>query len=52
MTEQAYPGLSKAEDIFKSLIWDNSVEAALAALFAAAPYLNVPPLRQIVSGAG
>jgi hypothetical protein len=50
VTEQAYPGLSKAEEIFKDLIWDNAIEAALVALFAAAPYLAVPPLKTIISG--
>ena len=50
MTESAYPSLTRFEEIFKELVWNNAIDAALAALFAYCPYLNVPPLRQIING--
>lgn len=32
-------------DIFKTLVWDNLVRAALAALYVSQPWLNVPPIN-------
>lgn len=48
MTVVANPGLGRAEDLFRGLIWDNAVQAGLVALFLEAPWLNVWPLRPIV----
>lgn len=50
MTENANPGLGIGEGLFKDLFWDLSVQAALTALFAYVPVLNVWPLRGIVTG--
>jgi hypothetical protein len=36
-------------EIFKSLVWDQSVNALLVIVFIEAPYLNVWPLRQIIT---
>jgi hypothetical protein len=35
-------------DAFKDLIWDNAIEAALAQLFAALPFLNFWPVNLII----
>lgn len=32
-------------DLFKDLIWDNLIEAALSSLFAALPFLNFWPIN-------
>lgn len=49
MTETAHPSLDAAQSTFKSL-WDAALETALNALFAEAPWLNIPVLRDIVRG--
>lgn len=48
MTTSAFPDLTKAEQVFKALIWDNEVTAAEAALFADVPWLGVWPLGPIL----
>lgn len=50
MATIANPSLEAAEQAFKSLVWDTAVQAGLTYLFAAAPYLNIWPLRQIIVG--
>ena len=50
MSETVNPTLTKVEDAVKSIVWDSALQGALASLFTAAPWLNVPPLRQIVTG--
>jgi hypothetical protein len=49
MSETAYPELDHAQDIFKSLIYDNLVSLALNALFAYASFLNIPGIRQAIT---
>lgn len=49
MTDVAFPKLTVGENVFKGLVYDNAVEAGLAALFAYAPFLAVPPLKQGLS---
>lgn len=49
MTDSAYPQLKTAEDIFKQVVWDTLVKAAIAALFQAAPYLAVWPIGPIIT---
>lgn len=44
MTESANPTLTTLEDLFKDLVWDQLVKAALVRLFAAAPFLSWGPL--------
>ncbi len=41
----ALPELVSAEELFKGGVWDTLVDLGLAALFAEAPYLNIPILR-------
>lgn len=50
MSKIANPQVEFYESTFKSLIWDNALEAGLAYLFGAAPYLNWWPLKQIITG--
>jgi len=50
VTETAHPSIDLYASTFKSLIWDNALNAALAILFAEAPYLNIPIVRSIVRG--
>lgn len=42
--------LSEVEELFKTLVWDLLVDAALVALFVAEPWLAYWPFRQIVTG--
>jgi len=49
MTDSSYQSLTKAEDIFKALVWDNLLSVGLAALFTSAPYLSVWPLNSIIT---
>lgn len=44
MTTVVTPGLGKIEDLFRDLIWDNLVEAGIAALFIEVPWLNAWPI--------
>ncbi len=48
MTETANPNLSHAEKVFKDLVWDALVKAALARLFIAVPWLAWGPLGAVV----
>lgn len=48
MSDVAIPVLTKIEDLFKDLVWDNLVKTAITALFAYVPWLNVPVIRQAV----
>lgn len=48
MTTQVNQTLTNAENIFKSLVWDNFLNAELAALYTAYPYLI--PFKFIISG--
>lgn len=41
----ALPELISAEELFKGGVWDPLVDLGLAALFAEAPFLNLPLLR-------
>lgn len=41
----------KTDEVLKELVWDTAVTGVLEALFTAAPYLRVPPLKQIISWA-
>jgi len=50
MTETVNPKLEFAERLFKTLVWDNLISAALVALFAGASWLAWPPMRQIITG--
>lgn len=50
MTETINPTLTKIEDLFKTLVWDNAINAFLTWLFTAAPWLNIWPLKPIVAG--
>lgn len=50
MTETAHPSIDFGASMFKSLVWDNALEAALTVLFAEAPALNIPIVRSIVRG--
>lgn len=49
VTETANPALGKIEDLFKDLVWDNLITAALTALFAYIPVLGVWPLKPIIT---
>lgn len=49
MSEQANPDLQKIEDVFKKLFWESLSLGLESALFSAAPYLNVWPLRPVIS---
>lgn len=42
--ETAFPKLDSIQSTFKSLVWDNLIEAAITALFAAVPWLNAWPI--------
>lgn len=48
MSETAYPQLTIVEDAFKSMVWDNLVEAGLTAFFAYFTFLNIPVVRQTI----
>lgn len=50
MSNTVNPTLEFAQQSFKSLVWDGVIDASLSALFVQAPYLNVWPLRQIITG--
>jgi hypothetical protein len=50
MSDVANPTLSLIEDLIKKGLWDVLVRAKLEALFIAAPWLNIWPLRQITTG--
>lgn len=50
MSDQANPKLEAAESIFKSLLWDTTVEGLLAHIYASAPWLTLWPLKQVTSG--
>lgn len=43
--------MSKADEIFKELVWDNMVTAVLESFYTAVPVLRVPPLSTIISWA-
>jgi hypothetical protein len=49
MTTEAIPTLTKAGDLFKDLVWDNLVDAALGALFTALPILKIWPIGPIIN---
>jgi hypothetical protein len=49
MSEEINKTLSQVEDIFKSVVWDNLIQVALAALFAYAPFLALPVLKPVIS---
>lgn len=48
MTEVVTPGLGRIEDLLEDLVWDNLVEAALAALAVAAPWTKWPIVGPVV----
>ncbi len=48
MTTEANPDLGKAEDFFQVLIWDNLINVALVAFFAAAPWARFWPLNALI----
>lgn len=45
MTDSVDPVLSTIEDIFKNVIWDNSIDA----LLLLAPWTQLPVLRPVIS---
>lgn len=47
MSTEINPTLNKVEDLFTSLIWNPTKEAAINALFVEFPWLNVPVIRQL-----
>jgi hypothetical protein len=49
LTEVANPELGRAQDVFRDVIWENLVQAGLAAWFTAVPAFGVWPLRPIVT---
>ncbi len=50
MTETIDPNLKKAEDLFHLLLWGPILEAQLAAMFVANPWMNLPIVKQIITG--
>jgi hypothetical protein len=48
VTEGANSSLDRVEGLFKDLFWDGVTEAAILAVFASVPWLNVWPLSAIV----
>lgn len=49
MSETAHPKLDLAFRLAKRFVFDPVVEIELAALFIEAPYLNVWPVRQVIT---
>jgi hypothetical protein len=43
------PSLEIGEKLFKDLLWDNAVDACLVLLFADQPWMNLPPVKWIVT---
>lgn len=50
MTETAHTSLDFAQNAFKTYVLDNALEYCLTLLFAEAPYLNIPVVRDIIRG--
>jgi hypothetical protein len=48
VTTTANPGLAHAEDLFRDLVWENAIQAGLAALFVEEPALAIWPLKQLI----
>ena len=48
-TNPPSPAVGDIEDLFKSIVWDNLTQAALAALYVDVPFLNTPVLSWFVS---
>lgn len=51
MTEQAHPSLSRAQDLFRTIVWDNLTEATLTLIFTEAPVLNIWPIGPLLRAA-
>jgi hypothetical protein len=49
MSTQVNPTLNVAEDLFKSILWDTTLDVALAALFTEVSFLNVWPIKPIIT---
>lgn len=49
MTETAYPLLDRIQNIFKSLVWDNLIEAGLNLFFIQYPFLKTWPFGPLIS---
>jgi hypothetical protein len=50
LTDQVNPQIKIVEDLFKGGVWDTLVRAQLTALYTAAPWLAVWPLKPVVEG--
>ena len=46
--ETAHPKLDQVQSIFKNLVWDNLIEAAIRAFFIYVPWLNIWPIAGAV----
>lgn len=48
MSESVNPTVTKAQDLFKDLVWDVLVDAELTALFVYVPALKIWPIGPII----
>lgn len=48
MTKVAFPGLTKSEDLFKGIVWDNLIKAGTESLLKALPFLSIWPIGPII----
>jgi hypothetical protein len=47
MSISAYPSLTSAQKIFKDLVWDLGINAAIVGLDSAVPFLAIPVISRV-----